>query len=125
MATADPAVLDDFLNQFRTQVDAGFGLIQGDVSATLGALVVISIAITAILWAIDENQNVLASLVRKVLLVGFFAWLVAQWHTLSTTVVNGFASLGLKAGGGAMSVSDFTTSPSKIVMAGITVIGGL
>src|SRR5271154_6354608 len=125
MATADPAVLDDFLNQFRTQVDAGFGLIQGDVSATLGTLVVISIVVTAILWAIDENQNVLASLVRKILLVGFFAFLVTQWHALSTTVVNGFAALGLQAGGGAMSVTTFTTSPSQIVMAGIKVISGL
>jgi type IV secretion system protein TrbL len=125
VATADPAVLDDFLNKFRAQVDGGFGLIQGDVSATLGTLVVISIVVTAILWAIDENQNVLASLVRKILLVGFFAFLVAQWHTLSMTVVNGFAALGLKAGGGAMSVSTFTTSPSQIVMAGIKVITGL
>jgi type IV secretion system protein TrbL len=81
MATADPAVLDDFLNKFRTQVDAGFGLIQGDVSATLASLVVISIVITALMWAIDENQNVLASLVRKILLVGFFAFLVTQWPT--------------------------------------------
>jgi type IV secretion system protein TrbL len=101
VATADPAVLDDFLNKFRTQVDAGFGLIQGDVSATLASLVVISIVITALMWAIDENQNVLASLVRKILLVGFFAFLVAQWPTLTKTVVNGFAALGLKAGGGA------------------------
>ena len=125
MATADPAVLDDFLNKFRTQVDAGFGLIRGDVSATLGTLVVISIVITALLWAIDENQNVLASLVRKVLLVGFFAWLVSQWPILTKTVVNGFAALGLKAGGGAMTVTTFTTSPSQIVMAGINVISGL
>src|ERR1700753_1245680 len=122
--TADPAALDDFLNKFRTQVDAGFGLIQGDVSATLGTLVVISIAATAVLWAIDENQNVLASLVRKVLLVGFFAFLVTQWQSLSGTVVNGFAALGLKAGGGGMSLSTFTTEPSQIVMAGIKVIAG-
>ncbi len=125
MATADPAALDDFLNRFRTQVDAGFGLIQGDVSTVLGTLVVISIALTAILWAIDENQNVLAALVRKVLLVGFFAWMVTQWHSLSTTVVNGFAALGLQAGGGTMTLSTFTTSPSQIVMAGIKVITGL
>src|ERR1700677_3731835 len=109
MATPDPAVLDDFLNKFKTQVDAGFGLNQGDVSGVLATLVTISIVITAVLWAIYQTQNVLASLVRKVLLVGFFAWLVAQWHTLSTTVVNGFAALGLKAGGGAMSVSTFTS----------------
>jgi type IV secretion system protein TrbL len=125
MATADPAVLDDFLNTYKTQVDAGFGLIQSEVSGVLGTLVVISVVITAALWAIDENQNVLASLVRKVLLVGFFAWLVTQWHSLSTTVVNGFAALGLKAGGGGMDVATFTTSPSKIVMAGIKVISGL
>ena len=125
MATADPAALDDFLTKFRGQVDAGFGLISGDVSTTLASLVVISIVVTAILWAIDENQNVLASLVRKVLLVGFFAFLVAQWPTLTKTVVNGFAALGLKAGGGAMSLSDFTTSPSKVVLAGITVIKAL
>ena len=91
----------------------------------LATLVVISIAITAILWAIDENQNVLASLVRKVLLVGFFAWLVSQWHTLSQTVIDGFVSLGLKAGGGAMSLGDFLNSPSKIVMQGIKVCVGL
>jgi type IV secretion system protein TrbL len=125
MATADPAVLDDFLNKYKTQVDAGFGLIQGDVAGVLGTLVVISVAITAVLWALDENQNVLASFVRKILLVGFFAWLVTQWHSLSTTVVNGFAALGLKAGGGTMTVSTFTTSPSQIVMAGINVISGL
>src|SRR5476649_2888887 len=122
MATASPAGLDVFLNNFRSQVDSGFGLISGDVQTVLGTLVVISIVTTAILWAIDENQNVLASLVRKVLLVGFFAWLVTQWHSLSTTVVNGFAALGLQAGGGTMTLSTFTTSPSQIVMAGIKVI---
>ena len=97
MATADPAALDDFLTKFRGQVDSGFGLISGDVSATLASVVVISIVATAIMWAIDENQNVLASLVRKVLLVGFFAFLVTQWATLAKAVVNGFAALGLKA----------------------------
>ncbi len=125
MTTADANVLDDFLNRFRSQVDAGFGLIQGDVTAVLATLVVISITITAILWAIDENQNVLASLVRKVLLVGFFVFLVTQWPVLTKTVVNGFAALGLKAGGGSMTVATFTSSPSQIVGAGITVIAGL
>jgi MYXO-CTERM domain-containing protein len=48
-------------------------------------VVVISIVISALMWAIDETSNVLAALVRKILLVGFFAFLVAQWHTLSTT----------------------------------------
>jgi len=125
MGTASPAGLDLFLNKFRSQVDSGFGLISGDVQTVLATLVVISIVITALLWAIDENQNVLASLVRKVLLVGFFVWLVSQWHTLSQTVVEGFVSLGLKAGGGAMALCDFLNSPSKIVLQGIKVCVGL
>ena len=125
MATATPGGLDLFLNNFRSQVDSGFGLISGDVQTVLATLVVISIVITALLWAIDENQNVLASLVRKVLLVGFFAWLVSQWHTLSQTVVEGFVGLGLKAGGGTMALGDFLNSPSKIVVQGIKVCVGL
>ena len=125
MATADAAVLDDFLEAFKTRVDGGFGLIQGDVNGVLATLVTISIVITALLWAIDENQNVLAALIRKVLLVGFFVWLVAQWHSLSNTVVTGFAALGLKAGGGAMNVDTFITSPSQIVISGLTVIQDL
>jgi len=125
MTTASPNGIDLFLNNFRTQVDSGFGLITGDVQAVLATLVVISIVITALLWAIDETQNVLAAFVRKVLLVGFFAWLVSQWHTLSLTVVSGFASLGLKAGGGTMALGDFLNSPSKIAGQGITVCTGL
>ncbi len=125
MPTADSNVLDDFLNRFATQVDSGFGLIRGDVSAVLSTLVIISITLTALLWAIDETSNVLASLVRKVLLVGFFVFLIAQWATLARTVVNGFAALGLKAGGGTLSLAAFTASPSQIVAAGIKVISGL
>lgn len=121
MATASPAALDDFIRRFTTQIDTGFGVISGEVQTVLGTLVVISIALTAILWAIDETQNVLASLVRKVLLVGFFAWLVGSWHTLSLTVVNGFGQLGLRASGGG-SVDDFMNAPTTAVDAGMQIV---
>ena len=115
MATADPAALDDFLNTFRTKVDSGFGLISSDVSTVFASLVAISVGLTALLWILDENQNITAALVRKVLLVGFFAWLIGSWHTLATLVVEGFATLGLKAGAGGLSLADFMGSPSKVI----------
>jgi type IV secretion system protein TrbL len=121
MATASPAALDEFIRRFTTQIDTGFGVISGEVQAVLGTLVVISVALTAILWAIDETQNVLASLVRKVLLVGFFAWLVGSWHSLSLTVVNGFGQLGLRASGGG-SVDDFMNAPTTAVDAGMQIV---
>ncbi|OYW27058.1 MAG: hypothetical protein B7Z44_13620, partial [Caulobacter sp. 12-67-6] len=76
MATAGTSSLDEFITRFTTQIDSGFGVISGDVQVVLGTLVVISIVLTAIMWAVDETQNVIAPLVRKILLVGFFAWLV-------------------------------------------------
>jgi type IV secretion system protein TrbL len=115
MATADSSALDDFLNSFRTQVDSGFGLISGDVQIVFGCLVLISVGLTAVMWIIDESATVTAAFIRKVLAVGFFSWLITSWQTLSTLVVQGFASLGLQAGAGNMSLANFLSSPSKVV----------
>ena len=120
MATASPNALDQFLERFISQVDSGFGLIRGDVGVVFGTLVVISVGMTAVLWAIDENQNVTGAFIRKVLLVGFFAWVINSWHDLSQTVVNGFASLGLKAASGSLNISDFLNAPSRVVVLGFT-----
>jgi type IV secretion system protein TrbL len=121
MQTASPAALDDFVARFTSQVGAGFGLIQGDVRATFASLIVISLGLAALLWALDENENVPAALIRKMLLFGFFAWLISNWHSLTLTVIKGFTALGLKAGGGRMSVADLLNSPSKIVWDGLEV----
>lgn len=121
MATADPAALDQFISAFTGQVGGGFGAIAGPVQGVLATLVVISITISAILWAIDETQNIMAALVRKILLIGFFAWLVTNWHSLTLTVINGFAKLGLQASGGG-SIGDFTRAPTKAVEAGLSVV---
>lgn len=121
MATADPAALDQFIAAFTGQVGAGFGTIAGDVQGVLATLVVISIVLSAIMWAIDETQNVLAPFVRKILLIGFFAWLVTNWHSLTLVVINGFTKLGLKASNGG-SVGDFTQAPTRAVEAGLDVV---
>lgn len=120
MSTASPAAIDTLLERYTSQVRTGFGLIQGDVQAVFGTLMVISLGLSALLWALDEHQNVPAALVRKILLFGFFAWLISGWHALTLTVVNGFAALGLKAGGGHLGVADLM-APSRVVADGISV----
>lgn len=121
MATADAAALDQFISAFTGQVGAGFGAISGNVQSVLATLVVISIVLSAIMWAIDETQNILAPFIRKILLVGFFAWLVTNWHSLTLVVINGFTKLGLKASNGG-SVGDFTQAPTRAVEAGLDVV---
>ncbi|MDG2528252.1 P-type conjugative transfer protein TrbL [Caulobacter endophyticus] len=120
MSTASPAAIDDLLDRYTTQVGSGFGLIQGDVQATFGILMTISLGVSALLWALDEHENVPAALVRKILLFGFFAWLISGWRALTLTVVNGFAALGLKAGGGRMTIGDLM-QPSRVVHDGLDV----
>ncbi|MBO9547135.1 P-type conjugative transfer protein TrbL [Caulobacter sp.] len=120
MSTASPAAIDELLNRYTAQVGTGFGLVQGDVQAVFGTLMVISLGLSALLWALDEHQNVPAALIRKILLFGFFAWLISGWHALTLTVVNGFAALGLKAGGGNLGVADLM-APSRVVQDGLGV----
>jgi type IV secretion system protein TrbL len=120
MPTASPAAIDDLLDRYTAQVGSGFGLIQGDVQATFGILMIISLGLSALLWALDEHQNVPAALVRKILLFGFFAWLISGWKALTLTVINGFAALGLKAGGGALTVGELM-QPSKVAIDGMKV----
>lgn len=120
MSTASPAAIDDLLDRYTGQVGSGFGLIQGDVQATFGILMIISLGLSALLWALDEHQNVPAALVRKILLFGFFAWLISGWKALTLTVINGFAALGLKAGGGGLTVGELM-QPSKVAIDGMEV----
>jgi type IV secretion system protein TrbL len=82
-------------------------------------LVLISVSGAALFWALDENSQISAALIRKILLVGAFSWLLASWQTLSRAIAEGFAALGLKAGSGSLSLSDLMQSPTKVVGLGL------
>ena len=115
-------VIDTFLAAFLNAIDGGFGLISPDVMNVFSILIVITIGITAVFWALDENNTVVAGLFRKTLLIGFFGWLLSDWNNLTKTIVLGFAQLGLKAGGSSMPVGSFITEPSKLVYMGMTLV---
>ncbi len=121
MATASPAALDDFLQGFATKIGTGFGLIGGDVQSIFALLVVVSLGLSAVFWALDDERNVPAALIRKILLFGLFSWLLTSWRALSMTIANGFVALGLKAGGGQLNISDVMEAPSTIVADGLNV----
>lgn len=119
---ADYNVIDRFLSAYLNAIDSGFGLIKPDVLNVFGLLIVITIGITAVFWALDENNNVAAGLFRKTLQIGFFAWLIGDWAGLSKTVVLGFAQLGLQAGGAGVNVNTFLSSPSDLVYMGMKLV---
>lgn len=100
------SVIDRFLETFITYIDSGFGLLAGDVAYLTTTLIAIDITLAGLFWALSQNTDVIASLLKKVLYVGFFAYLIGNFAVLSNIVFDSFAGLGITATGGALSAGD-------------------
>jgi type IV secretion system protein TrbL len=99
-------VIDTFLDTFIRYVDSGFGLLAGDVAYLTTTLIAIDITLAGLFWALSQNNDVIASLLKKVLYVGFFAFIIGNFALLAAIVFDSFAELGIKAGGSTMTASD-------------------
>ncbi|MEL8055127.1 MAG: P-type conjugative transfer protein TrbL [Pseudomonadota bacterium] len=99
-------VIDTFLATFIAYIDSGFGLLAGDVAYLTTTLIAIDITLAGLFWALSQNNDVIASLLKKVLYVGFFAFIIGNFSLLAGIVFDSFAELGIKAGGGTMTASD-------------------
>lgn len=108
----EPGTVNSFLDQFLGLADAGFGLIQGDVAFVLNALIVISITLAGAQWALGAEAP-MAPFFRKVLFVGFFAFLVNNWDAVATAINQSGAALGLRAGGSGLTLEDLH-NPARV-----------
>ena len=111
------AVIDQFLDIFSRYIDSGFGLISGDVGFLVKILIGIDATLAALAWAAGEDE-VIQAFAKKVLYVGFFALILNNWKSLSGTIFDSFAGLGLKATGSSLSYADFL-HPGKLAQAGV------
>jgi type IV secretory pathway TrbL component len=64
------------------------------------------VTLAGLFWAWGDN-DVMQRLVRKVLMVGTFVWILNNFANLSTILFQSFAGLGLKASGSSMALADF------------------
>ncbi|GBR12516.1 conjugal transfer protein TrbL [Gluconacetobacter liquefaciens] len=117
MATNDVGVIDTFLNTFTTTIDSGFGLVKGNVISLAGTLSVLDIALAGLFWAWAADEDIIQRLVKKTLYIGFFAFLINNFDHLAKVVFDSFAAMGLKAGGGNLTLSDFLR-PGRLAATG-------
>ncbi|MFN3463234.1 MAG: P-type conjugative transfer protein TrbL [Terricaulis sp.] len=117
----DPTTVNTFLDRFLALADSGFGLIAGDIGYVLNALIIISITLAGAQWALAQEAP-MAAFFRKVLFVGFFAFLINNWDALATAINQSGAMLGLKAGGDGMSMADLH-NPGRVAEIGIEMFG--
>ena len=115
-------IINTMLATYTQKLDAGLGMVNGSVTTLATTLAAIDLVLAAMVWAAGEEE-VLIALAKKTLYVGFFAYLVANWSTLTTAVYNSFAQLGLTASGASLTASTFTTQPGQTAQVGIDTAG--
>ena len=107
----DVTVIDRFLNTFSTYIDSGFGLLQGEVAFLTATLIIIDMTLAGLYWAMShatgQGEDVVARLLRKVLYVGAFAYIIGNFNWLAGIVFRSFAGLGLTATGSSLTMEHF------------------
>lgn len=110
-------IIDQFMQVFIRYIDSGFGLLNGDVAALSSILIALDVTIAGLFWALDGEGNVLGALIKKILYVGAFAYIINNFSNLATIVYNSFAGLGLTATGSGIAANDLL-QPGKIAGTG-------
>ncbi|KUM44951.1 P-type conjugative transfer protein TrbL [Pseudomonas sp. EpS/L25] len=118
----DVTVIDRFLDTFSRYIDSGFGLLHGEVAFLTATLIVIDVTIAGLYWAMShatgQGEDVIAKLLRKVLYVGAFAYIINNFNWLSGIVFRSFAGLGLTASGSTLTMESFL-QPGRLAKAGL------
>ncbi|WP_334070773.1 P-type conjugative transfer protein TrbL [Burkholderia ambifaria] len=118
----DVSIIDHFLNVFSSYIDSGFGLLRGEVAFLTATLVAIDMTLAGLYWALGhatgQGEDVMAKLVRKVLYVGAFAYIIGNFNMLAGIVFRSFAGLGLTATGSTVSMETFL-QPGHLAKTGI------
>ena len=93
----DLSIIDQFTTVFSTYIESGFGLLGGSVSHLSAILIGIDVTLAGLLWAMGGEDEVILRLIRKVLYVGAFAFIITNFSALSSIIFRSFAGLGLIA----------------------------
>ncbi|MES2958783.1 MAG: P-type conjugative transfer protein TrbL [Pseudomonadota bacterium] len=119
----DLSIIDRFLDVFSRYIDSGFGLLGGEVGFLTATLVVIDMTLAGLFWAMSNasgggGDDVIGKLIKKVLYVGAFAFILNNFNSLSGIVFRSFAGLGLVASGSSMTQGQLL-QPGRLARVGV------
>ena len=114
----DLGVIDQFTNTFSQFIDTGFGLLGGEVHYLTVTLITIDMTLAGIFWAM-EGREVIPQLLKKILYVGAFAFILNNFNTLASILFRSFAGLGLTASASALTPAQLFR-PGFVAAAGVT-----
>ena len=112
----DVGILTSIFNEFMKAFSFGLSAISGDAVWLLGVLIVIDLILAIVLNLSDGDH--MKTLIKKTLKYGVFIGIVMHWQKIAQIVFDSFQSVGLKAGGGGLSIS-LLSDPSALAEQGI------
>jgi type IV secretion system protein TrbL len=111
-------LINDILNHYLQAINQAFGLILPDVAWLLNVLIILNVVGSALVWAFSDDE-VVVQLARKIIYIGFFAWLIQNWPMLTDVLARSFMFLGFRAGGVGFP-RDYVLDPGNIALRGFT-----
>lgn len=102
----DLNVIDQFTETFVNYIDSGFGFLGPDVAFLTTILIGIDITLAGLFWALADDKAIIPALIKKVLYVGAFAFILNNFALLSEIIFESFAGLGLRATGSPIGADD-------------------
>lgn len=120
MAPTDSGILTDTLNTFLGRMAFGYNPLQNASLSLFTILISLEMATLGIWWAMSGSDQI-GKLFKKILLIGFFSYVLNNYASLITIIIEGFTWTGRTASGTASQV-DVTFDPSKILDKGIDII---
>lgn len=115
--TPDTGILTTTLENFLTVFNAGIGKVQVDAQILLRILASLELIFVSLWWAYSGN-DALGKLLRKILIISFFIWVIDYYGVILDWVIAGFTHTGESAAGASIATLE---DPSKIVDAGFKV----
>ena len=112
----NPGILTQTLNNFLAAFGSGWSNLQPAINWLTGALLSIEIVMLGLWWALGGGEQLVA-VMKKILYLGIWMWIVRSFPTLADAFVKSLIQAGqLAGGGGGPSLFD----PSKIIEYGLT-----
>jgi type IV secretion system protein TrbL len=111
----DTGILTTLLNAFLGVFAAGPGHLASTATRLLFLLAAIELTLAGLWWAL-KGENIVVGLLQKTLLIGLFAFFVANWPTLINGVLDGFIWSGFMAAGSSPAAGlTVVKDPSSII----------
>ncbi|OEU56646.1 MAG: hypothetical protein BA868_02055 [Desulfobacterales bacterium C00003106] len=114
----DYHILTDILYAFTNAATFGYRALIPDAMYLMKFFITIEIVILGMHYGLAGDSNVSVQAIRKCIFIGFYLWLIPNFHDISRQVIESFGTAGLKAGGSALTKLDLF-DPSAIIGYGL------